>query len=32
MISQLAIYGVLLFAAWMALVGGIMMLAPDATV
>lgn len=29
MISQLAIYGVLLFAAWMALVGGIMMLAPD---
>jgi len=29
MISQLAIYGVLLFAAWMALVGGIMLLAPD---
>ena len=29
MISQLAIYGVLLFAAWMGLVGGIMLLAPE---
>lgn len=29
MISQIAIYGVLLFAAWMGLVGSLMLLAPD---
>lgn len=29
MVSQIAVFGVLLFAAWMGLAGGIMLLAPD---